>query len=115
MSGRRRMLRMLLATGIAVGGGVAIALTDSAPGFDATGMTVVGLIGVGLLTSLVAGSRNVLVAVGFGLLVGIWVPMLELGGSSGNASLAALAFGVAGALIGAVTLRLMQSGGLTVR
>ena len=105
----RRWLGLLFAAGA----GIAIAWVDSRPGFDAVGSTVITLILAAWLAVLIGDIRSVAVAMLTGLLVGIWVPLLELSGSSGAASLAAVAFALAGALGGVAMVRL-RSGGLPV-
>ena len=106
-------LRRSLGALFGAGAGIAIGLADSSPGFDATGLTVVGLVTAAFLSVVVAGTRSVGVALLLGLLVGISVPILELRGSAGAPSMAALAFALVGALCGAAAVR-MRSGGITV-
>ena len=81
---------------------------DSRPGFDATGVTVVALVVGAGLAVLIANGRSLAFAALLGVLVGIWVPILELGGSAGSAPLAALLFSIAGALGGAVAVRMLS-------
>jgi hypothetical protein len=92
---------------MAVGSGIAIAWMDSRPGFDATGVTVVSLVVAAGLAVVIASARSLPFAGLLGVLVGIWVPILELGGSAGGAPLAALVFSVAGALGGAAAARML--------
>jgi len=99
----------------AVVAGVAIAWVDSRPGFDATAITVLALVIAAAVGVVIAGARGVGPALLIGVLVGAWIPLLELGGSPGAASLAALGFAVTGALGGVVAVRLLPGGGFTVR
>jgi hypothetical protein len=105
--------RPVVGTLFAAGAGLAIAVVDSRPGFDAVGLTVVALIAAAAIAVVLAGARRLTPAAFLGLIVGIWVPLLELPGSAGPASLAAVAFAIAGALGAAAALRL-QSGEVSV-
>ncbi len=91
---------LLLAT-IAAVTGLGIAWLDSRPGNDATGVTVVLLLSAAFAVAAASGRRPWLWAI----LVGIWVPLFELGGSSGPASLAALVVSIIGAAAGYVLAR----------
>jgi len=81
--------------------GLGIAWLDSRPGYDATGVTVVLLLSAAFAVAAASGRRPWLWAI----LVGVWTPLFELGGSSGPASLAALAIAAIGAAIGALVAR----------
>ena len=73
--------------------GLALGYLDSRPSWDDTGITA----GLLLLTSaLVAGlsGRHPWL---WALLIGLWIPLLEVWGEAGLASLAALAFSTLGA------------------
>ncbi len=107
----RRRLGLIFAT-VA---GIALAVVDSRPGFDAVGITVVGLIGTAALAVVISATRAIAAAVLLGLVSGMWVPILELDTSAGFASFAAIGFAIAGALGGTLVVRLLQGGGITVR
>jgi hypothetical protein len=103
---------------LAAATGLSIGWMDSRPGFDATGITVVLLvIAAGAGTFLVSSAttarlwRPILVA----LLVGGWVPIFEMSGEGGPASLASLAFAAIGAVGGYLAALAVRQGGLTVR
>ena len=85
---------ILAAAATAVGLGIAV--VDSRPGWDDTGITAVSLFVAAGLAAAVAGRWPWLWA----LLVGAWVPLLESGRDGNPASLAALAFAAAGAGLG---------------
>ena len=92
----------LLLMPVATVTGLAIALLDSRPGYDATGVTVVLLLLGAAAVAAASGRRPWLWAV----LVGVWVPLLEIGGASGAASLAALVVAGMGAALGYLVARL---------
>jgi hypothetical protein len=102
---RRASRRSWLAALLATVSGIALALVDSGPGFDATGLTVVGLVVAAFLAVVVAGTSRLAVAVRLGILVGAWIPILEFGAGAGAASLAAIVFAVAGSVAAFATLR----------
>jgi hypothetical protein len=87
---------------VALGAGVVIALVDSSPGWDSTGITAGALLMTAGVTAAVAGDRPWLWA----LLVGLPTPVLEVSGTAGAASLLALAFASAGAALGWAVARL---------
>jgi hypothetical protein len=99
-SGRRLALGLALAIGL----GLAIGYADSRPRFDATGITVVLLVLTAATCSFVVGAGHrrsaVLAAVLASALVGMWVPIFELQGGAGVASLASLVFAAIGGVIG---------------
>ena len=106
--------RRWLGAAFAVAAGIAIAWFDARPGFDAVGITVVALVLAAAVAVLIAGARTVRLTVQLGLLVGVWVPILELPGSAGAASLAAVGFALAGAAASALVVRLVPEDGFTV-
>ena len=81
--------------------GLGIGWLDSRPGNDATGVTVVLLLSAAFAFAAASGRRRWLWAI----LVGVWVPLFELGGSSGPASLAALVVSIIGAAAGYLLAR----------
>jgi hypothetical protein len=84
-----------------IGLGLVIGYLDSRPTWDDTGITVALLLLTAALTAGFSGRRPWLWA----LLIGAWVPILEIGGPAGVASLAALAIAAAGALGGYALVR----------
>lgn len=88
--------RTLLLAGAAVAAGVAIVFVDSRPNWDDTGITAVALIFAAALVAFLGRRQPWLWA----LLVGAWVPALEIGGRSGSGSLLALVFAGIGAGVG---------------
>jgi hypothetical protein len=94
-------LRTIAAAAIALVGGIGIALMDSRPGFDDTGITAVGLLFVAALASGLDGRRPLLWAV----VVGAWVPLLEIPATGSSAPLAALVFAGIGAVVGHLVAR----------
>ncbi len=81
--------------------GLGIAWLDSRPGYDATGVTV-GLLLLGAMAVAAASGRRPWL---WAVQVGVWVPLFEIGGPTGAASLAALVVTLIGALIGYVLAR----------
>ena len=90
------MMRDRLLTGVAVVAGLAIAYVDSRPGWDDTGITAGLLILAAGTAAVVSGRRPWLWAI----LVGAWTPLIEIATGGSPASLAALIFATAGALVG---------------
>lgn len=93
----------LVLTSIATFMGLGIAWLDSRPGNDATGVTVVLLLLGAMAVAAASGRRPWLWAVQ----VGVWVPLFEIGGPAGIASLAALVVSIIGAAIGYLLARLV--------
>jgi hypothetical protein len=90
--------RIVVASVLAVLAGIAIALMDSSPGFDATGISALCLVAAAFGTTVIAGRRPWL----FALLTGLWAPFIEIVRSGDPASLLALVFSAIGAALGAV-------------
>ena len=95
MNGAARWRDPMLAV-IAVALGLAIALVDSRPSWDDTGITAVGLVGATALVAALSGRRPLVWAI----LVGVWTPVLGVPASGDPAALLALVFALVGALIG---------------
>jgi hypothetical protein len=95
--GLRDGLLVALATGI----GVAVGFVDSRPSWDDTGVTAAMLL---LASALVAGLSSRWPWL-WALLVGAWVPILEIRGGSGLGSLSALPIAALGALAGYAVAR----------
>lgn len=92
-----------LLTPIATFMGLGIAVLDSQPGYDATGLTV-GLLLLGAMAVAAASGRRPWL---WAVQVGVWVPLFEIGGPTGAASLAALVVTIIGAAIGYVIARVV--------
>jgi len=86
--------------------GLALALIDSSPGFDATGMTAAGLIAAGATATLIDGSGSFAWAALLAAFVGGWIPLIER--PSLPASAVALLFAAIGTLAGAWSARLRR-------
>jgi hypothetical protein len=82
----------------AVGIGLAVGYLDSRPSWDDTGITAASLFAASAVSAGLSGRRPWLWA----LLVGAWVPILEIGGGAWPASLAALPIAGLGAAAGYV-------------
>ena len=81
---------------------------DSSPGFDATGLTAVELIGAATLATLIEDSGSLAWAALLALSVGGWIPVIE--SQSLPASAVALLFAAVGGFAGAWSARLRRSG-----
>jgi hypothetical protein len=81
----------LLALAAAIG--LTLGYLDSRPSWDDTGITAALLLLTSAMVAAVSGRRPWLWA----LLIGIWIPLLEVSGAAGLASLAALAVSTLGA------------------
>ena len=91
--------RLALGLAVALAAGIGIALMDSSPGFDDTGVTVFVLLIASAVSAALAGRRPWLVA----LLVGGFTPLVEIvGQGAGGASLVALVFAGVGAFVGSM-------------
>jgi hypothetical protein len=95
--------RELVALGLAMGSGLAIAVLDSRPGWDDTAITAALLLLASFVSAALSGRRPWLWA----LLVGAWVPLVEIPGSGQSGSLGALLFAAIGALAGYGLARLV--------
>jgi hypothetical protein len=99
-------LRTIGAAAIALVGGIGLALMDSSPGFDDTGITAVGLLVVAAVAAAIDGRRPLLWA----LAVGAWIPLLEIPAARSSAPLAALVFAGVGAAVGYLAARGLKAG-----
>jgi hypothetical protein len=102
-SGVSNRRRERVAIAVAVAAGVVIALVDSSPGWDDTGVTVGLLVLAAAAAAALSGRRPWL----FALLVGVWTPAVEIARGGQLASLAALAFSLGGAIAGYLVARLV--------
>lgn len=92
---------------VAVVLGAGIAWVDSRPTWDDAGITAVGLLGTAAVVAALSGRRPLLWA----LLVGAWTPLLEIPASGDPTPLVALAFALAGSLIGYALARISPRSG----
>ena len=102
--------RALAAIVVALAAGLALARVDSRPAFDDTGVMAVALALAAFVVVLLDGSARALRAAMLAVLVGIWIPVLELSPVS-SGPLLALGFAAAGAGTGLVALRASRGGG----
>jgi hypothetical protein len=88
---------------LAVAAGLAIAVLDSRPGWDDSGITAALLALAAFVVAAVSGRRPWLWA----LLVGVWTPLAEMPSSGATGSLLALAIAAIGAFAGFGLVRLL--------
>ena len=98
-------LRPGLAFGLALVAGVLLMYMDTQPAFDDTAITVLGLIGAAFLAVVIDGSADLRRALALALLVGIWIPIIEIALPGTFGSVMALVFAGAGALAGLLVTR----------
>ena len=98
-------LRALLAAIVAIVAGLLIAVLDSQPGFDDTGVTAVGLAIAAFVAVMIDGSGRPLRVAMLAVMVGIWIPIIEIAPPGTFAPLLALVFAAAGAALGLVAIR----------
>jgi hypothetical protein len=91
---------------VALGSGLVIALVDSSPGWDSTGMTAGALLIAAAIAAFMAGDRPWL----WSLLVGLPTPAIEIRPSGATGSLLALAFAAVGAGMGWALARTPRTG-----
>lgn len=84
--------------------GLAVAHFDSQPSWDDTGITV-SLI---LLTSAMVAGLSARRPWLWALLIGVWIPIFEIGGRAGAASLLALLMATVGAVAGYALVRVAE-------
>jgi di/tricarboxylate transporter len=104
-------LRAILAAIMAIVAGLLIAVLDSQPGFDDTGVTAAGLAIAGFAAVVIDGSGRPLRVAMLAVMVGIWIPLVEIAPAGTFAPLLALAFAATGAALGMVALRVMRPAG----
>lgn len=97
------VIRALLAIGLAILFGLGLTVLDTSPGYDATGITAAGLAIASFVVVLIEGSGRVLRVAMLAVLVGIWIPVLEIAIAGTFAPLAALAFAAGGAIAGSTS------------
>jgi hypothetical protein len=86
--------------------GLAVAYFDSQPTWDDTGITVALILLTSAMVAGLPGRRPWLWA----LLIGAWVPLFEITGSAGLASLLALVAAAVGAAVGYALVRVAEPG-----
>jgi hypothetical protein len=96
--------RFLAALVLATAAGIGIALMDSSPNFDDTGITVGSLFLAAGISAAIGGRRPWL----FALLVAGFVPLIEIPRGDGGAPLFALLFAGIGAGVGFVLVRTLE-------
>ena len=99
------VLRALVAIVLAVLAGLGILILDSGPDFDDTAITAIALALAAFVVVLIDGSGRVLRVATLAVLVGVWIPVLEIAPAGTYAPLLALAFAAAGAIAGMLVLR----------
>ncbi|MEO5704140.1 MAG: hypothetical protein ABIZ52_01020 [Candidatus Limnocylindrales bacterium] len=101
----RMFVASILSIVFAVGAGLSLAVLDSQPGYDATGVTAVGLAIAALIAVLIEGSARIVRVASLAVLVGIWIPILEIAAPGAYSSLLSFVFSAVGAFIGWVIAR----------
>lgn len=105
MGSNRAVIGPLLSIVVAVVAGLALAFMDSRPGYDDTGVTAAGLAIAALISVLIDGSGKLLRVAALAVLVGIWIPILEIAAPGTYGSLLAFVFSGVGAFVGWVIVR----------
>ena len=85
-------VRALIAIVVAIAAGIGLVILDSSPGYDATGITAIGLAIAAFVVVLIDGSGRALRVAMLAVLVGIWIPVLEIAPPGTYAPLLALGF-----------------------
>lgn len=98
-------LRALAAIALAIVAGLGLLILDSGPDFDDTAIIAIGLAVAAFVVVLIDGSGRVLRVATLAVLVGIWIPVLEIAPVGTYGPLLALAFAAAGAIAGMLVLR----------
>ena len=101
----RGFIGPVLSIVVAVVAGIGLAILDSRPGYDDTGVTAAGLAVAALVAVLIEGSGRVLRVAAIAVLVGIWIPIFEIAAPGTYGSLLAFVFSAVGAFIGWVIVR----------
>ena len=105
MGGNRVFIGPSVSIVVAVAAGLGLAYVDSQPGYDATGVTAAGLAIAALIAVLIEGSGRVVRVAALAVLVGIWIPIIEIAAPGTNGSLLSFIFSAIGAFIGWVIVR----------
>jgi hypothetical protein len=104
------VIRSLLAIGLAILAGLALTVLDTSAGYDDTGITAVGLAIASFVVVLIDGSGRVLRVAMLAVLVGIWIPLVEIASLDSFGPFAALGFAAAGALVAMLVIRGIRGG-----
>ena len=104
MGSSRAWLGPVLSLVVAVVAGIGIADVDSRPGWDSTGITAGALALAALIAVLIDGSGRAVRVAAIAVLVGIWIPILEVA-TPGTQPLIAFVFSGVGAFVGWVIVR----------
>lgn len=105
MGAARVFIGPLISIVVAVLAGIGLALLDSQSGFDDTGITAAGLAIAALVAVVIEGSGRLLRVAALAVLVGIWIPILEIAAPGSYGSLLSFVFSTVGAFIGWVIVR----------
>jgi hypothetical protein len=105
MGPNRVFIAPLVAIIVAVVAGIGLAILDNQPGYDDTGVTAAGLAVTALIAVLIEGSGRLLRVAAIAVLVGIWIPILEIAAPGSYGSLLSFVFSTVGAFIGWVIVR----------
>jgi len=105
MGNRGGLLGPILSIVVAIVAGIPIAYVDSQQGWDDTGITAAALAIAALVAVLIEGSGRPVRAAAIAVLVGIWIPILEIAAPGSNGPLLAFVFSGVGAFIGWVIVR----------
>ncbi|HYK95744.1 MAG TPA: hypothetical protein VE011_07775 [Candidatus Dormibacteraeota bacterium] len=105
MGASRAWLGPVLALVVSVVAGIGIAYVDSRQGWDDTGITAAALAIAALIAVLIEGSGRPVRVAAIAVLVGIWIPILEVAAPGANGPLLAFVFSGVGAFIGWVIVR----------
>jgi hypothetical protein len=98
-------LRAPIAFGFALVAGLVLMFMDMRPAFDDTGITVVGLLAASFAAVVIDGSADLRRALALALLVGVWIPIVEIALPGTFGPVIALVIAAAGALAGLVVAR----------
>ena len=105
MGSSRAWLGPVLSLVVAVVAGIGIAYVDTRPGWDSTGITAGLLALAALIAVLIDGSGRAVRVAAIAVLVGIWIPILEVAAPGANGPLLAFVFSGVGAFVGWVIVR----------
>jgi hypothetical protein len=104
------VIRTLFAIPLAVVAGLAIVFIDSSPNFDDTGVTAIGLAIAAFVVVLIEGTGRALRVAMLAVLVGVWIPVLEIAPPGSYGPLLALVFAGVGAVAGMLVIRAVRGG-----
>lgn len=104
-------VRAVLAMIVATVAGLGLAILDAQPGFDATAITAIGLAVAAFVAVLIDGSGRPLRVAMLAVLVGIWIPLVEIAPPGNLTPLLALVFAAAGAAVALLALRSARPSG----